>query len=84
MVILYIADPKCVVFALIKPKFYHLLSVLLGLTVAFLYSEAQLLHFNSVLGERYSNKMYIQMLYLCDFLPKKIKIELLLKILFDY
>ena len=35
-----IADPKCVVCALIKPKFYHLLSVLLGLTMAFLYSEA--------------------------------------------
>ena len=39
MIILYIADPKCIVFALIKPKFYHLLSVLLGL-MAFLYSEA--------------------------------------------
>ena len=40
MVILYIADPKCIVFALIKPKFYHLLSVLLGLIMAFLHSEA--------------------------------------------
>lgn len=53
MVILYIADPKFIVFALVKPKFsYHLLSILLGLRVfnpsllfffsfmAFLYSEA--------------------------------------------
>lgn len=34
MVILYIADPKFIVFALVKPKFsYHLLSILLGLRV---------------------------------------------------
>lgn len=54
MVILYIADPKFIVFALVKPKFsYHLFSILLSLRVfnpslgffffsfmVFLYSEA--------------------------------------------